>query len=87
MRKRRESYDFTKMGIPIGAKLQSKFRKQENIEIEVIDAHNMIRYKNEEVTLSNITKRITGGRTHPTPCWTYNGKNLEKLWKKSLGEE
>lgn len=79
---KKDSYDFAKMGIPVGAKLQSQFKKHENIEVEVIDSHNKVRYNNEEVTLSNITKKITG-YTHPTPLWTYNGKNLEELWKKS----
>ena len=83
MKKKRESYNFTKMGIPIGAKLQSQFKKHENIEVEVIDSHNKVRYNNEEVTLSNITNRITG-YTHPTPLWTYNGKNLEDLWMESI---
>lgn len=80
---KKDSYDFAKMGIPVGAKLQSQFKKHENIEVEVIDSHNKVRYNNEEVTLSNITKKITG-YTHPTPLWTYNGKNLEELWKKSI---
>lgn len=80
---KRESYRFDKMGIPIGAKLQSQFKRHENIEVEVVDSHNKVRYKNENTTLSTLTYRITG-RTHPTPLWTYNGRNLEELWKKSI---
>lgn len=82
---KRESYRFDKMGIPIGAKLQSQFKRHENIEVEVVDSHNKVRYKNENTTLSTLTYRITG-RTHPTPLWTYNGRNLEDLWKESLGD-
>lgn len=84
--KKKESYDFAKMGIPIGVKLQSVFKKQENIEVEVVNSRNKVRYNNEIVTLSNITQRITG-YTHPTPWWTYNGKNLEVLWKESITDE
>ena len=83
MKKKRESYNFTKMGIPVGAVL--KLKRDPNIEIEVVDDKNLVRYKNEVYTLTRMTIIILNRTvTRGTPYWTYNNEVLLKLWEKSL---
>ena len=83
MKKKRESYNFTKMGIPVGAVL--KLKRDPNIEIEVVDDKNLVRYKNEVYTLTRMTIIILiRAVTRGTPYWTYNNEVLLKLWEKSL---
>jgi hypothetical protein len=83
MKKKRESYNFTKMGIPVGAVL--KLKRDPNIEIEVVDDKNLVRYKNEVYTLTRMTIIILNRAvTRGTPYWTYNNEVLLKLWEKSL---
>ena len=83
MKKKRESYNFTKMGIPVGAVL--KLKRDPNIDIEVVDDKNLVRYKNEVYTLTRMTIIILNRAvTRGTPYWTYNNEVLLKLWEKSL---
>lgn len=83
MKKKRESYNFTKMGIPVGAVL--KLKRDPNIEIEVVDDKNLVRYRNEVYTLTRMTIIILNRAvTRGTPYWTYNNEVLLKLWEKSL---
>lgn len=71
------------MGIPVGAVL--KLKRDPNIEIEVVDDKNLVRYKNEVYTLTRMTIIILNRAvTRGTPYWTYNNEVLLKLWEKSL---
>lgn len=85
MKKKRESYNFTKMGIPIGAVL--KLKRDNSIEVEVVDDKNLVRYKNEVYTLTRMTIIILNREvTRGTPYWTYKNEVLLKLWEKSLNK-
>ena len=78
--KRRESFDFEKVGIPIGAELS--FLKDQNIKAKVIgnNLFNSIEINGEKTSLSASAKKFLGksyivqGPTY----WIYEGETLDE---------
>ncbi len=79
--KKRAAFNFEKMGIPIGAKLT--FVKENSTSIEVVEG-NKVKYGDEIMSLTRVTKLFLPYVVHPTPYWIYQGDNLADLWEKSL---
>lgn len=79
--RKRPSFDFGRMGIPIGAKL--RYWGDENVEVEVVEG-NKVRYEGEVMSLTAVTRLFKPYVVHPTPYWVYEGDRLSVLWENSL---
>lgn len=77
---RRSSFNFSEMGIKIGAILQ--FVRNPDISIKVLN-DKQVEYKGEALSFSLVTSRALKAKakyTCPTPYWTYNGRNLQEIY-------
>jgi hypothetical protein len=80
---RRSVFDFYEMGIPKGASLQ--FVRAPSIHVKVID-NKQVEYNNKPQSFSLVTAQILKSRgkyVHPTPYWTYEGKNLRDIYNET----
>lgn len=76
--------DFANMGIPVGAHLQ--FARDSDIEVEVADTTNHVRYHGELTTLSSLTKRLVEYIVRPTGHWFYNDRNSLDIYNETFKE-
>ena len=72
------------MEIPVGSQLV--FTKESSITVEVADENNLVRYKGELTTLSNVTKKLVGYIVRPTKYWYYKDKNVLEIYNKTFGQ-
>jgi len=80
---RRSVFDFYEMGIPKGASLQ--FVRDPSIHVKVIN-NKQVEYDGKPQSFSLVTARLLKLRTkyaHPTPYWTYEGKNLRDIYNET----
>jgi hypothetical protein len=80
---RRSVFDFYEMGIPKGASLQ--FVKDPSIHVKVIN-NKQVEYNGKPLSFSLVTARLLKSRAkyaHPTPYWTYEGKNLRDIYNET----
>jgi hypothetical protein len=79
--KRRPHLHYTEIGIPIGKKIS--FTEEEGIEVEIKSDTKVI-YNNEELSLSDLTKRLLGLQRYVRPAeyWEYKGVKLSELYDK-----
>ena len=80
---RRSVFDFYKMGIPKGVKLQ--FIKDASITCEVID-NKQVSYNNKIHALSRLTAQLLKSPAKyvaPMPYWNYEGKNLSDMYNET----
>jgi len=79
-RKMRPPLNFREMEIPIGARLV--FSKDEYpAEVEICGDKKVL-HEGVETSLTAVTKKLLDIERpiHPTPYWTYNGKNLREIY-------
>ncbi len=84
-KKRRPRFNFTEMGVPIGAKLV--FTK-EGISAEVyVSSERKVKTadSNESIYLCQATREILGMdyNVHPTRFWSYEGKPLNAYYNET----
>jgi len=80
---RRSVFDFYEMGIPKGAMLQ--FVRDPSIQVKVVD-NKLVEHEGKSQAFSWVTARLlkmTSKYAHPTPYWTYEGKNLRDIYNKT----
>ena len=80
---RRSVFDFFEMGIPRNAILY--FERDPAISVKVID-NKQVEYDGKPHALSRLTAQLLKGRAkyaHPTPYWTYDGKNLRDIYNET----
>jgi len=82
---KRTRFNFTEMGIPIGAKLVSN---KEGISAEVFvssDRKVKIADSNDEISLCKATREILkiNNNMHPCRHWKYEGKVLSDYYSKT----
>lgn len=75
--KRNPRFDFDKMGIPVGAELV--FVRNNNIKATVGE-NNKVKYNNKILSLSALTKKLTGYIVCPVQYWTYDDRNLLNIY-------
>ena len=80
---RRSVFNFSEMGIPVGAILE--FAPDPQIKIKVIN-NRQIEFKNKIQSFSSITAKLLklkSSYVRPTPHWTYNGKCLFDIYNET----
>jgi len=80
---RRSVFDFYEMGIPKGANLQ--FVRDPSIYVKVIN-NKQVEYDGKPISFSLLTAQLLKSRAkyaHPTPYWTYEGKNLRDIYNET----
>jgi hypothetical protein len=83
--KKRPKFNFIQMGIPIGSQLICI----KNGEEAIVRTENSVLYKNQETSLTSITREILGYSysVAPGPYWTYNGKRLREIYDETYLRE
>lgn len=71
------------MGVPEGAVLKCI----RNDEEAVFVGERMVRFREEEMFLTNATKLALGGKSNvpPTAYWTYEGQLLGEIYEDTYG--
>jgi hypothetical protein len=80
---RRSVFDFFEMGIPRNAILH--FERDPAISVKVID-NKQVEYDGKPHAFSRLTAQLLKSRSkyaHPTPYWTYDGKNLRDIYNET----
>ena len=79
LKARRPSYNFSEMGIPIGAILNFTQSSQESVEVA---NERRVNFKGEIKSLTAVTKELlkVSYRMAPGPYWTYEGKLLKDIY-------
>ena len=75
--KRNPRFAFDKMGIPDGAELV--FVRNNNIKATVGE-NNKVKYNDKILSLSALTKKLTGYIVRPVQYWTYDDRNLLNIY-------
>ena len=87
LRRRRPNLDFGEMGIPRDSTLEYvRPNSTDPIgeEKAVVIDDRRVRFRDEEMRLTEATKKITGlENVAPTPYWSYNGRNLREIYNET----
>jgi len=80
--KRRPTFNFIEMNIPIGSKLRCNNKNA--VEVEVCSERKVM-YKGKKVFLTPITKELLaqGYSGNPTPHWFYNNRLLNDIYNET----
>ncbi len=81
-RNRRPNINFSELGIPIGAVLNSNIGDDGDITATVIENRKVI-FRGSNMSLGHATKMLlcTNFNSSPTPYWTYNGRLLKDIYE------
>ena len=87
-KERRPRFNFTEMGIPIGAELVF-LNEKKSVKVYV-SSDRMVKTgdSDEETSLSQITREFLGmkyNKIHPTRYWSYEGKSLNAYYNETYG--
>lgn len=83
LRSRRPNFNFSEMGMPIGAILRS-VRNSDTVEVV---SDRAVQYHGEELSLTRATKKMLGIEQNvaPGPYWTYEGRPLRDIYNETYG--
>jgi Meiotically up-regulated gene 113 len=84
LQKRRPNFDFSEMGIPMGAQLCSS----RSDDIATVVEPKKVLFQSEKMSLSNATRRMMGTDYNLAPgiYWTYDGKLLREYYEEAYGD-
>ena len=84
MKRRRPNFNFTQMGIPIGAVLASVDTEE---EATVTNDSNQVRFRDEEMSLTAASKKVweVDYGVAPCPRWKYGGRRLSDIYEETYG--
>ena len=70
--------NYFKMGIPKGSELECNY----NGETCTVESERKIKFRGEEMSLTNATKVIMDIKhsIQPAPYWVFNGRNLLEIY-------
>jgi hypothetical protein len=80
---KRPKLNFEEMGIPVGSELIFN----NNGEIATVVSEKMVRFRDEETSLTNATRMALGEgyayHVAPGPYWSYNGRKLKEIYNET----